>query len=62
MGSHHVGGVHVLIGDGAVAFVTDSIEAGNVESTYANAGGESPFGLWGALGTLASRETIATGL
>jgi prepilin-type processing-associated H-X9-DG protein len=68
-GSRHQGGCHVLMGDGAVIFVTDSIEAGNsssaqvVDGTPGGVGGlppgsESPFGLWGALGTRASSETI----
>ncbi|GAA4451252.1 DUF1559 domain-containing protein [Novipirellula rosea] len=66
--SRHQGGIHVLMGDGAVKFVTDSIEAGNQRNpvvhnggTVANknvAGAQSPFGLWGALGTRASKETI----
>ncbi len=63
--SRHQGGCHVLMGDGAVKFITDSIEAGNsthatVERDSANnapAGAKSPFGLWGALGTRASKET-----
>ena len=47
--------------DGAVKFVTDSIEAGNDNApvvTSANPGRPSPYGLWGALGTRASREVI----
>jgi prepilin-type processing-associated H-X9-DG protein len=73
-GSRHQGGAHILMGDGAVVFITDSIEAGNSHSptVYVNVGGtssnaivattvpgcQSPFGLWGALGTRANRETI----
>ena len=47
--------------------MTDSIEAGDQTSptvhrngppTYVAAGSESPYGLWGALGTKASKETI----
>ena len=63
--SRHQGGVHVLMTDGAVRFVTDSIEAGNsaaptvmLGQTGARApGARSPYGLWGALGTRAARET-----
>ncbi|SMP72216.1 prepilin-type N-terminal cleavage/methylation domain-containing protein/prepilin-type processing-associated H-X9-DG domain-containing protein [Neorhodopirellula lusitana] len=60
--SRHQGGVHVLMGDGAVKFVTDSIEAGNssagnVTPTANNGGRQSPYGLWGALGTRANKET-----
>ncbi|WP_442512047.1 DUF1559 domain-containing protein [Novipirellula sp. SH528] len=62
MSSHHQGGCHVLMGDGAVKFVTDSIDAGDstarsINQAY-NPGAKSPYGLWGALGTRASRETI----
>ncbi len=62
MGSHHTGGAHVLLGDGAIKFITDSIEAGNVASSYNVSGGKSPFGVWGALGTRASREVIVDGI
>jgi prepilin-type N-terminal cleavage/methylation domain-containing protein len=68
--SRHVGGAHVLMGDGAVIFITDSIEsgdsyAGNViwNGTGARApGSQSPYGLWGALGTRAMKETISASL
>jgi prepilin-type N-terminal cleavage/methylation domain-containing protein/prepilin-type processing-associated H-X9-DG protein len=63
--SRHQGGVHVLMGDGAVKFITDSIEAGNQNSAMVGTaagllppGSQSPFGLWGSLGTRASKETI----
>ncbi|EMI43243.1 DUF1559 domain-containing protein [Rhodopirellula sp. SWK7] len=64
--SRHQGGAHVLMADGAVKFITDSIEAG--DATIGNVwrdgfgarapGRESPYGLWGALGTRASKEVI----
>lgn len=74
--SRHPGGAHVLMADGAVRFITDSIDAGNVhrstvfvdmnadgdlsDSSEAPfvAGAESPFGLWGAMGTRASAEVV----
>jgi prepilin-type N-terminal cleavage/methylation domain-containing protein/prepilin-type processing-associated H-X9-DG protein len=66
--SRHQGGVHVLMGDGAVKFITDSIEAGNsrnpvvwLNGTAANRnapGSPSPFGLWGSLGTRSGKEVI----
>ncbi|MCO8122943.1 DUF1559 domain-containing protein [Stieleria sp. TO1_6] len=59
--SHHQGGCHILMGDGAVTFISDSIEAGNQSSpvpSNVTPGIESPFGLWGALGTKASKEVI----
>lgn len=60
--SHHAGGVHVLTGDGAVIFISDSIDSGDQTAepvNIANRPGEkSPYGLWGALGTRASKEPI----
>ncbi|GAA4466394.1 DUF1559 domain-containing protein [Novipirellula rosea] len=60
--SFHQGGVHVLMGDGAVKFITDSIEAGNqsapIITSSNNPGGKSPYGLWGSLGTRASKEVV----
>ncbi|EMI56066.1 signal peptide protein [Rhodopirellula sallentina SM41] len=61
--SYHQGGAHVLMGDGAVKFITDSIEAGNQQApnvrTSSGPGVKSPYGLWGALGTRAAREVIS---
>jgi prepilin-type N-terminal cleavage/methylation domain-containing protein/prepilin-type processing-associated H-X9-DG protein len=64
--SRHQGGCHILMGDGAVKFVTDSIESGSLTThmvefaqTGASAPGQkSPYGLWGSLGTRASSEVI----
>ncbi len=69
--SRHQGGAHVLIGDGAVVFISDSIEAGDShqQTIYVNytgvssvapsiPGAQSQYGLWGALGTRANKETI----
>ncbi|MCC9599869.1 DUF1559 domain-containing protein [Stieleria sp. JC731] len=66
--SRHPGGVHVLMGDGAVRFITESIDTGdqshipygepNPPGTSLGAGQPSPYGLWGALGTKAGHEII----
>ena len=60
--SRHQGGAHVLMGDGAVIFMTDSVEAGDghASSVYHDGGRgkKSPYGLWGALGTRASKEIV----
>ena len=66
--SRHQGGGHVLMGDGAVKFVTDSIEAGTSNGGMVIFGGlltqapgsMSPYGLWGSLGSRASKETISS--
>jgi len=65
-GSQHQGGCHVLMTDGAVKFITDSIEAGNssAPSVFVNGlfgaapGSISPYGIWGALGTRGTKEVI----
>jgi prepilin-type N-terminal cleavage/methylation domain-containing protein/prepilin-type processing-associated H-X9-DG protein len=69
-GSRHQGGCHVLMGDGAVKFITDSIEAGSQSLSSVGqlggaaiagtlpAGSQSRYGLWGRLGTKASKEVI----
>jgi prepilin-type N-terminal cleavage/methylation domain-containing protein len=55
--SRHTGGVHVMMGDGAVRFVSNNIDAGDqaVDSS-AITSGPSPYGVWGALGTIAGGE------
>ncbi|SMP76040.1 prepilin-type N-terminal cleavage/methylation domain-containing protein/prepilin-type processing-associated H-X9-DG domain-containing protein [Neorhodopirellula lusitana] len=58
VGSRHQGGAHVLMGDGAVKFITDSIEAGNQAAEGMRKGEASIYGLWGSLGSRASREVI----
>lgn len=66
MSSRHQGGGHVAMGDGAVKFITDSIDDGGVASVILEGkgeqapGSESPFGLWGDLGTRAQGEMFDT--
>ena len=56
--SFHTGGVNVLMGDGAVRFVNENINAGNISFDVTYPAGESPYGIWGALGTIAGDEII----
>jgi prepilin-type processing-associated H-X9-DG protein len=64
--SRHQGGAHILMGDGAIKFITDSIEAGDVHdgnvwsgsTGHSAPGSVSPYGLWGGLGTRSSGEVI----
>lgn len=60
--SNHLGGCHVLMADGAVIFMTDSVECGDsTASTPAldvQEQTKSAYGLWGALGTASMGETI----
>lgn len=65
--SQHAGGAHVMMADGSILFITDSIEAGDPHSGNVwldgtgklAPGNESPYGLWGALGTRAANEVIS---
>ncbi|MGB7343515.1 MAG: DUF1559 domain-containing protein [Pirellulaceae bacterium] len=65
--SHHLGGVHIAMGDGSVRFTLNTIDAGQSDSPtvaliagkqYALPGSRSPFGLWGAFGTRACMEVL----
>lgn len=57
--SRHPGGVHIMLGDGSVNFVTDSIEAGDARAPLVTSGRPSPYGLWGGLGTRANSEQVS---
>jgi prepilin-type N-terminal cleavage/methylation domain-containing protein len=70
--SKHIGGVHCLMGDGAVRFISDNIDHGNLTCPVPDAGsgsgftpcmggfgGPSPYGLWGALGSRAGSDLVA---
>ncbi|EMI47176.1 protein containing DUF1559 [Rhodopirellula sp. SWK7] len=69
--SRHGNGAHVLVADGAVAFVSATIDAGSASNPSVAVGNygdgkpafpgvESPYGVWGALGSRACRESIDT--
>ncbi len=55
--SYHPGGVHVVLGDVATKFITETIDTGNLSAPAPNFEqqnlifGRSPYGAWGAMGT-----------
>jgi len=55
--SFHPGGVHVSMVDGSVRFIRESIDCGD-PATREVASGQSPYGVWGALGTISGGETL----
>lgn len=55
--SNHTGGVHCLMVDGAVRFINNSINTGNL-TVSTTLGVASPYGVWGALGTRSGREPV----
>jgi hypothetical protein len=65
--SYHRGGVNCLIGDGAVRFISDNvnyISTGTNMATIragnpAEVTGVSPFGVWGALGSINGGEAVS---
>ncbi len=68
--SNHSGGVNTLRADGSVVFVSETINCGSQDyvvstgsTNYPSNGreplGVSPFGVWGALGSIADGETTA---
>lgn len=64
--SLHTGGCHILMMDGAVLFITDYIDSGTPSRESIHAGNqtalESPYGVWGALGTRAGNNDAAAAL
>lgn len=56
--SRHTGGVHALMADGAVRFINENIDSGNLGTGPATGqpSGPSPYGVWGALGTKSGGE------
>lgn len=59
--SEHVGGVHCLMADGSVRFVSENIDTRDISVVppLENSNVPSPYGVWGALGTKAGGEVVA---
>jgi prepilin-type processing-associated H-X9-DG protein len=59
-GSHHPGGVQVVLADGSVRFIAETVDTGNLSATDPGVtGGASPYGVWGAMGTRGSGEPVS---
>jgi prepilin-type N-terminal cleavage/methylation domain-containing protein/prepilin-type processing-associated H-X9-DG protein len=59
--SEHPGGVQVAMCDGSTRFVTNNINTGNLAAVapHAEFGGQSPYGVWGALGSKSGGESAS---
>lgn len=57
--SRHSGGVHALLGDGSVRFVSENIDAGDPMAAPVESG-RSPYGVWGSLGTRTGGEAVSS--
>jgi prepilin-type N-terminal cleavage/methylation domain-containing protein/prepilin-type processing-associated H-X9-DG protein len=55
--SRHTGGVNVVLADGSSRFVSENIDNGNPGAPQVLSG-PSPYGVWGALGTVGSGEIV----
>ncbi|MDR1142581.1 MAG: DUF1559 domain-containing protein, partial [Planctomycetaceae bacterium] len=57
--SYHGKGVNVGLFDGAVRYVSDSIDAGKMSDEQSYNSGPSPYGIWGGLGTIGQSENVS---
>ncbi len=58
--SWHPGGVNVVMVDGSVHFITETIDTGNLGAGQPTGVQVSPYGVWGDLGSVAGSETFTS--
>ena len=56
--SEHTNGVNCLRFDGSVSFISDTIAFGNLDA-FAVSSGLSPYGIWGAFGSINGHESAS---
>ena len=61
--SRHVGGVTTLFADGAVTFISNNVDYGDLTKSLSTSNTtpkwpQSPYGVWGALGTRTGSESV----
>ncbi|MDR1483251.1 MAG: DUF1559 domain-containing protein, partial [Planctomycetaceae bacterium] len=58
--SYHGNGANIALCDGSVRFITETIDWGGAAALTAKPveAGISPFGVWGALGSIDGGETV----
>jgi len=54
--SYHPGGVNAAFADGSLHFINQNINTGNLAAPNPQPGQGSPFGVWGALGSIDGGE------
>lgn len=64
--SRHAGGVQAVMGDGRVVFFNENVDVGNSAAGYNDnnnnpLSGPSPFGVWGALGSINGGDSADAG-
>jgi hypothetical protein len=57
--SYHAHGVNTVLADGSVHFIIETINSGEITNTTTPQNSSiSPFGVWGALGSINGGETV----
>lgn len=59
LSSRHTGGAQVVMADGSVRFISENIDSGNRSASMTDTtGGQSPYGILGALGSKGGGEVV----